>query len=68
MSDTQVPKEKKVDMSKAHSFVIVDNHRKDPTYAPYCGRCSGLHRMKVIEPFLWKHGCGAVHDERQVLS
>ena len=26
------------------------------------------HRMKVVEPFLWEHGCGAVHDERQVLS
>lgn len=52
---------------KAHDAVIVLNHIADPKYAPYCGRCSGLHRMKVIEPFLWEHGCGAVHDERQVL-
>lgn len=53
---------------KAHSPVIVLNHIADPSYAPYCGRCSGLHRMKVVEPFLWTHGCGAVHDERQVLK
>lgn len=53
---------------KAHDPIIVLNHIADPTYAPYCGRCSGLHRMNVVEPFLWRHGCGAVHDERQVLS
>lgn len=52
----------------AHSAVIVLNHIADPTYAPYCGRCTGLYRMKVVEPFLWEHGCGAIHDERQVLS
>lgn len=54
---------------KAHSPVIVLNHIADPMYAPYCGRCSGLHRMRVVEPFLWTHDCcGAIHDERQVLS
>jgi hypothetical protein len=53
---------------KAHDPVIVLNHIIDPTYAPYCMRCSGLKRMKVVEPFLWEHDCGAVHDERQVLS
>lgn len=53
---------------KAHDPVIVLNHIADPKYAPYCGRCTGLFRMKVVEPFLWEHGCGAIHDERQVLS
>lgn len=53
---------------KAHDAVIVLNHLADPTYAPYCMRCSGLHRMTVVAPFLWKHGCGAVHDEQQVLT
>lgn len=53
---------------KAHDPVIVLNHIVDPTYAPYCMRCGGLRRMKVMAPFLWEHDCGAVHDERQVLS
>lgn len=60
--------DRRVDLSKARSYVIVSNHRDDPAYAPYCGRCSGLYRMKVVEPFLWKHACGAIHDERQVLT
>lgn len=53
--------------AKAHDPIIVLNHMADPNYAPYCGRCSGLHRMRVVEPFLWEHICGAIHDERQVL-
>jgi hypothetical protein len=57
-----------VDLSKAHSYVIASNHNDDPNYAPYCMRCRGLHRMKVVEPFLWEHICGAIHDERQVLT
>jgi len=56
------------DLTKAKSYVIVRNHMDDPNYAPYCGRCTGLYRMSVVEPFLWNHGCDAVHDERQVLS
>jgi hypothetical protein len=52
----------------AHSPVIVLNHIADPKYAPYCGRCSGLVRMKVVAPFYWEHSCGAVHDERHVLT
>lgn len=56
------------DLAKARNPVIVHNHIIDPNYAPYCGRCTGLHRMKVVEPFLWNHFCGAVHDERQVLE
>lgn len=52
---------------KANDPVIVLNYLLDVTYAPYCMRCGGLKRMKVVEPFLWEHDCGAVHDERQVL-
>lgn len=57
-----------VDLSKAHSYVIASNYESDPSYSPYCGRCPGLVRMKLVEPFLWNHDCGAVHDERQVLQ
>lgn len=56
-----------IDLNKAHSYVIASNHANDPNYVSYCGRCSGLHRMKVVEPFLFKHYCGAIHDERQVV-
>lgn len=56
-----------VDLSKANYPIIVSAAMRDPTYAPYCMRCSGLHRMQIVEPFLWKHDCGAAHDERQVL-
>lgn len=53
---------------KAHDPVIVLNHIADPNYAPYCMRCDGLHRMRVVEPFFWTHdACGSIHDERQVL-
>ena len=52
----------------AYDAVIVLNHIADPNYAPYCMRCNGLYRMTVVEPFLWKHDCGAIHDERQVLK
>ena len=59
------PEEKMID--KAYDAIIVSNYLRDNSYTPYCGRCSGLHRMKLVEPFLWKHSCGAIHDERQVL-
>lgn len=52
----------------AWSATIVLNHIIDPTYAPYCMLCPGLHRMRVVSPFLWEHTCGAIHDERQVLA
>lgn len=48
--------------------LIRQNYIADPTYAPYCMRCEGLHRMKLVEPFLWNHPCGAVHDERSPQS
>lgn len=56
-----------IDFSKAHDGIIVRNHSNDPTYAPYCMRCNGLRRMRVVEPYLFQHHCGAVHDERQVI-
>jgi len=52
---------------KAYDALIVLNRIADPAYCPYCMRCSGLHRMTQVEPFLWEHSCGAIHDERQVL-
>jgi hypothetical protein len=67
-TDAPLASNQQCDVSKAHSLTIVTNYQKDPAYAPYCMRCRGLKRMKVVEPFLWKHDCGAVHDERQVLS
>lgn len=57
----------RVALERAHDYIVAANHHKDPAYAPYCLRCSGHHRMRVVAPFLWKHDCGAVHDERQVL-
>jgi hypothetical protein len=56
-----------VDLSKAKDFIVVRNYVNDPFYCPYCLRCAGIHRMKLKEPFLWEHSCGAIHDERQVI-
>jgi len=39
------------------------NALKDPTYCPYCMRCSGLIRMKKRGPFSWAcDNCGAGCD------
>lgn len=57
----------KIDIDRAHSKIVVRNHHEDPRYAPYCMRCSGLQRMQLVEPFYWRHKCGAEHDERAVL-
>lgn len=47
-------------LSKAHIPVIVGNYLADKNYTPYCMRCRGLHRMRLIKPFLWKpHPTGA---------
>jgi hypothetical protein len=48
--------------------IVRSNAEKDPTYCPYCMRCSGLVRMKKIEHLYWEcvqKGCTAVHDERE---
>jgi hypothetical protein len=52
-------------VSEAAPSQVLTNAMKDPNYAPYCMRCSGAYRMQRIEPFLWSHHCGAIHDERQ---
>lgn len=65
--DTNASQAEKM-IDKAHSPIIVSNYLRDATYCPYCGRCPGLDRMKLVEPFLWEHFCGAIHDERQVLT
>jgi hypothetical protein len=44
--------------------IVRMNAEKDPNYRPYCMRCSGLVRMRIVEDFFWKCGCGAIHDER----
>jgi len=41
------------------------NAERDPTYSPYCLRCTSMARMTRAEPFLWRCACGAVHDARQ---
>lgn len=43
---------------------VLINAEKDPTYCPYCMRCSGLIRMVKVEHLLWECKCGAIHDER----
>lgn len=53
---------------KANSPIIALLAAENPDYCPYCMRCQGLHRMTKVEPFLWEHSCGAIHDERQVLT
>jgi hypothetical protein len=41
------------------------NQAKDPTYSPYCLRCSGLVRLKKIERDLWQcTRCDVVRDDR----
>jgi hypothetical protein len=60
------PTSVRIDLRKALDRRVVRNHWQDPTYAPYCLRCRPLERMKVIEPYLFAHKCGAVHDERGV--
>lgn len=42
------------------------NAEADPTYCPYCMRCSGLVRMQLVEAMLWRCSCGAEHDERDI--
>lgn len=56
-----------VDVTKARDETVVLNRQRDPYYSPYCLRCFGMHRMTQVEPWLWRHRCGAEHDERQVL-
>lgn len=46
--------------------IIRQNAENNPSYAPYCLRCSTWERMEKIEPFFWRcRHCGAQHDERR---
>jgi hypothetical protein len=44
--------------------VILCNADKDPYYAPYCMRCTGLVRMRIVERHYWRCYCGAQCDYR----
>jgi hypothetical protein len=44
--------------------VILSNTEKDPFYAPYCMRCSGLVRMQLVGRRYWRCRCGAECDYR----
>lgn len=44
--------------------LILDNVEKNPHYAPYCLRCSGLVRMEIVERHYWRCRCGAQCDYR----
>jgi hypothetical protein len=67
-SESASTRKPKVDRLKAKDMIVVVNAIADPNYRPYCLRCTSLIRMKLEEPFLWTHDCGAIHDERQVLE
>lgn len=49
-------------MSESKSL-IRSNYDKDPSYRPYCMRCPGLVRMKLVRPLHWECECGAIHIE-----
>lgn len=44
--------------------VILRNSQEDPHYAPYCMRCTGLVRMRVVARHYWRCHCGAQCDYR----
>lgn len=44
--------------------IILDNVKKDPSYAPYCIPCPGLKRMVKVEFLYWKCSCGTQCDLR----
>lgn len=48
--------------------VILRNVEKDPYYAPYCMRCPGLVRMRVVERHYWRCRCGSQCDYRGEIS
>lgn len=45
---------------------VVTNYEQDPTYCPYCLRCTGLQRMVLVAPYHWKcPKCPAQGDCRE---
>lgn len=63
MSD-EAKKDLSLDVEAWQRDLILDNVEKNPYYAPYCTRCSGLVRMKVVERHYWRCHCGAQCDYR----
>ena len=62
MSDQ--PIDQPFDIDAWQRDVILGNVEKDPYYAPYCMRCKGLVRMRIVERHYWKCHCGAQCDYR----
>lgn len=48
--------------------LIIENAKRNPDYCPYCLRCSGLVRMRKVEPFSWRCDCGAKYDARELVA
>jgi len=41
--------------------IVYENALRDPSYCPYCLRCSGLKRMRKVGEMHWRCDCGAEH-------
>jgi hypothetical protein len=48
--------------------IILRNEKERPGYAPYCMRCRGLVRMRVVELHYWRCHCGAQCDYRTPIA
>jgi hypothetical protein len=49
--------------------LVRSNAEQESSYCPYCMRCKGLVRMRIVERFYWRCArCGAEHDERAAVS
>lgn len=49
-----------------YKSVVRLNAEADPTYSPYCLRCSTMARMQKIGEMVWRcTSCGAEHDENK---
>jgi hypothetical protein len=44
--------------------LVLRNALERPGYCPYCLRCRGLVRMRLVGHMHWRCHCGAEHDER----
>ncbi len=53
-----------VDVDAWQRDVLLLNVEKDPYYTPYCMRCTGLVRMRIVERHYWRCRCGAQCDYR----
>ncbi|SDW93918.1 hypothetical protein [Lysobacter enzymogenes] len=52
-------------LAAAKDSIVVANALRDPSYCPYCMRCSGFDRMRKVGLLHWRHHCGAEHDEAE---